>query len=493
MSDQTPARAKSLLQILHGSAFFIVGKVIRDGAGFLFNLVLVQAIGLTAYGVYGYANAIVMLSVGIAKVGGDQALLKLLPERDKSERPALLGSVFSVMLVSSLAVVGVLWGLSPLIDAQVLQSESLLLVLRILLFIIPMYALSETLAGVFRSLGQAKYDVLIRFVLLPISRLVAALFALLAGITLNGFLLTFIVALSVTSFAIIMLYLNSGVPRPSSKFSRVTIHELLDFSLPVALSQVGSRIAKRLDILFVGVFFGSTIVGAYNIAALLSTVVLIPLTALNQLFPPVAAGLYDSDDHATLSQTYATVTRWSTAGCLLLTIGSIVFRRELLELFNVPPDVGALVLTLLIAGQFINAAAGPSNYLLLMTGHQYIGSVNNVVFAALNGILNYVLLVNIGYIGAAAATALSIALLNATRVTELWLFENLVPYSTSFVKLLPAGGIATLVMIGARQLTPGLPSIALGGMTGTAAFLLVVYLLGIEDPDREVLTQLIDR
>ena len=81
-------------------------------------------------------------------------------------------------------------------------------------------------------------------------------------------------------------------------------------------------------------------------------------------------------------------------------------------------EAGAGALVILTFGQFVIVATGPSGFLLSMTGRQSILRNVNVLGALLNLILNAVLIPLLGVIGAATATATSLALINLALVLE---------------------------------------------------------------------------
>ena len=71
---------------------------------------------------------------------------------------------------------------------------------------------------------------------------------------------------------------------------------------------------------------------------------------------------------------------------------------------------------ILAAGNVINALSGSVGYLLVMSGHERLVARVFAAVAALNIVLNTVLIPRIGAPGAATATAVSMALWNLTLI-----------------------------------------------------------------------------
>jgi len=211
-----------------------------------------------------------------------------------------------------------------------------------------------------------------------------------------------------------------------------------------------------------------------------------PLGGINQLFPPVASRLHADGDRATLETVYATVTRWSITASVIIALPLFLYREPVLAVFGPEFVVGGSVVALFVLGQLFNAAAGPANDLLTMTDHQYAVMTNHVVFGLLNVALNYVLILQLGLVGAAVATAGVLAGLNVVRVIEVWYFEGVVPYTTELWKPLAATGVAGAVMIALSGVLGGYALVVVGATAGGCAFVLSLAAFGIAEQDREL-------
>jgi len=77
-------------------------------------------------------------------------------------------------------------------------------------------------------------------------------------------------------------------------------------------------------------------------------------------------------------------------------------------------------LLILIAGQAVNSAAGSVGFLLNMTGHERDTAAGMGVAVALNLALNLALIPSWGILGAATATAFSMAVWNGLLWWRVW-------------------------------------------------------------------------
>jgi len=96
----------------------------------------------------------------------------------------------------------------------------------------------------------------------------------------------------------------------------------------------------------------------------------------------------------------------------------IVAPSWVMGLFGSQFESGWVVLLILAAGQFVNVVTGSVGYLLMMSGHESLMR-NNIIFSALlNLALNILCVPTLGIVGAAVATAISLAVMN---IVSLWL------------------------------------------------------------------------
>lgn len=486
-TSETNVGFSSLRSITRGASLFIVGKVIYNILTFLINYILTHGLGASLYGVYSYTKTVVSASKVFTNLGSDKSILKYIPEYedDPEEQNSTLGIAFLTSLAGAVFVGVVLMYFAPTISQYTLDNPLLVDSIRVFVLVLVFDTLVKMVHSSFRGLELMEYQVLIDKIVRPIARLLACGFAVYLGYSLVGVMAALAVA-SVFVFIVAgVLLLRHTHLTPTLDISKQDAKEYYNFSVPLTVKDAGSFLYNRVDILMVGIFLSSSSVGIYNIAVLLSTLLALPLTAFNQLFPPVASRLYTNGEMDELNSVFTIVTRWTFTLSLLLAIGAFVYRTEILSIFGSEFAEGSTVLALFVGGQLLNNAVGPSGYVLMMTEHQYLSSLNQTSFGVLNIILNYIFITTFGIIGAALATAAVLGSLNIVRVLEIWYLEGLFPYSMGFIKPLLAGVGAGVTMMFVGQYLSSIHLIVIGGGAGTVVYLFVLFMLGIEDEDKE--------
>jgi O-antigen/teichoic acid export membrane protein len=146
------------------------------------------------------------------------------------------------------------------------------------------------------------------------------------------------------------------------------------------------------------------------------------LTSVNAIAAPLFASLYAKGDLQGLQRLVSTIARWIFLPALIVAIGLIQFAEPILGLFGAEFIAAKWVMAALAFGQLVNVGAGSVGYLLIMTGHHnqcaYV-----MGFSALgNLILNLIWIPQMGILGAALATSLSMALWN------IWMNRLVVKY-----------------------------------------------------------------
>lgn len=495
MSDDSKIR--SLSSITRGASLYFVGKAVVDASGFLLQLLLTRSLGAGLYGVYAYGKTILVVLLMLTNLGSDQSLLRYLPEYndDTHSQQFVLALAMTTSLLGAVVSAVALFVLAPTITDLTLNDPYFINVLRLFAIILVLDTVAKVVHSTFRSLEQLEYEVLSNKLARPLIRLCTAAVALALGFSLHGVMVALIVASTLALGVSLYFFFSRFDLRPSltpRQSARDSMVEYYNFSIPLTLKDAGNVLIKRIDILMVGFFLSSTAVGIYNVSVLLAGILVLPVTAFNQLFPPIASRLYSNGETDELNSLHKTVTRWVFTISFIIAIGAVMYRRELLDLFGAEFVAGSAVLALFVGGQLVNCASGSNGYLLMMTNHQYVLLSNQWLFGVLNLVLNYVLILEYGLVGAAVATAGILVLLNVVKTIELWYLEGLFPYSMRFFKPISAGITALIVMRLTQSILSGIGLLIGGGILGGLTYIVVLLTLGIESDDKQFFRTIVD-
>jgi len=499
MSESSDGRSRlaSLASISRGASLYTVGKVVSDAGEFLLHLLVSRWLGAASYGLFAYGKTLAFTALLLTNLGSDTSILRHLPqyENQPAKRRFFLGLAWVTSALGGAVVAGTLFVFAPTISALTLAEPLFVSVLRLFALVLFVDTLANLLYATFRAVELIEYEILGKRLLKPLLRVVGVGGVLVVGGDLYGVVAAMVVASVVTAVVTAyLLYWRVDI-RPtlrSKAASRESVREYYNYSLPLTAKEAGTVMQGRIDVLMVGFFLSSTAVGIYNVSVLVASVLYVPLLAFNQLFPPVASRLYTERKRTDLEAIYTVITRWISTVSLLLGLIVVVFRTHILGLFGPEFTAGSMVLILFVASQLLNAATGPSDYLLMMTDHQYVVMANEWLFGIANVVLNIVFIQVFGLIGAALASAGVLAVRNLVKVTEVWFFERLHPYSWAFSKPIAAGIVAGGGMLAVETLLAGSLAVVVGVAVGTVLYGCCLWVLGIEAVDYRLYNVLTD-
>lgn len=492
MSDEVDS---ALASAFRGASLFAVGRIASYLIGFFLNLILTNGLGAAAYGVFTYADTIMMSLLNFTDLGTDKGLVRFLPdsEVERDEREHLIGLAGFAVTVAGFGSAVLVYLAAPTIARFTLDDPSFVFVLRAFAFVLPFRSLTKVVQTTFRALEIPTYQLGISELLVPGSRFAGAAVAIGFGYAVEGVAMAMLVATVLLFLIAIGLLFRETNLRPRIYTKGDKSREFYGYSLPLTLNDAGTFLVNNVDILMIGFFaLGSASVGYYRVAAVLSALISLPLHGLSQMFPPRAARLYSADKIGELDSLYSVVTRWTLSATLPLAIGLYVYRVPALSIFGRDFVVAQGVLAILVLRRLFDAMAGPSGYVLMMTDKQRLAMLNNIAMGISNVILNIIFIAEFGIIGAALATFLSVSVINVIQIFEAWWLEGLFPYSGSFYKPILAGVVCLISMELLKEWLPLLLGagnftvMLLGGSLGVIVYGALLGLLGLEDTDRRM-------
>jgi O-antigen/teichoic acid export membrane protein len=185
---------------------------------------------------------------------------------------------------------------------------------------------------------------------------------------------------------------------------------------------------------------------------------------------------------------FRALVKWISLSTLVATISLILLRDEVLFIFGTSFQNAAETLVVLAIAQWIVATVGPAGYVLLMTGKERVELVGKVVISVLNVVLNFLLVPPFGILGAAVATAISLAILNVIRLAAVQSslgFYSFRPNVTAFVSLV-ISTVAVVTAVKALHL-PAIATLLVAGPLVMLVSSLVGYLVVYDESDRILL------
>jgi O-antigen/teichoic acid export membrane protein len=492
----------SVLPMTIGS---VLSKVSRQGAvvfltmgasfflGIGSTILLSRLLGTAGLGQFRLGSVVVQLLSSFCLFGLDRGLLRYIPvlEAQGGNRSrALLARSGGVVIVIALALsVALLLG-APTLATYYFRSQGMTDVLRAFSFQLPVLVLFRFLAGAATAAKRFDFASKITNILSP--AIFLALLALIGVVYpgLYGTIAARIVA-QLAAVLCLVLFLTRRYPRVP-KIDSVgdnVFRDYLRLSMPLFFIGIGYQLLNQMDTIMLGHFASERDVGIYSVAAKVSSFVLIGLQIVLPIVSPWFSQFSETRDNELIAALFRTVTKWLCHSALIIFACVAIFRVELLHVFGKGFTAGATVLLILAAGQLANAVTGPTGVLLAMTGKQKWELANTISMVVLNFLLNLVLIPRMGLIGAAIATAASIATINGLKLVQVYMLFGLRAHNLKYLKGVFAIGGAGLIgyllrnwlfNVGYSPFT----IIPLGGAAFLTTAILALWLLGLDHEDK---------
>lgn len=470
---------KSILGLVSISFFGgLIGRGLRYGG----NVIVARGLGTEAFGAFVF-GMVVMKFVGvIAKGGFDDAAQKFVPEFNQSNEQSRLTGLAILCLGGSLTI-GALLSLCSYFLVDTFVAPGNRGIVRLFLVGSPIFAFLLVGMSLSKGFRETRYAVIVR----EIFQSGIALTLISVGSFLLNDLTSTVVGylVSLTMGCLLLLYFlhkQGGIafvepaldPRP-----------VLSFAASTSLISVVQYLIPWTSVLLLGSLATDLAVGRYQAAFQTAALLPVILHAANSLFPSIVSDLESKGDDEGIRRIYSSLTKW-IATLTVIGFAFVVLNADgLLAIFEVDTPRTETILVALALSQTVAAVTGPVGYLIMMTGNERLDTANVTALGALNIGINYVLIQSHGMLGAAVATAVSIALLNLVRLVEIRFLLGYFPYSKSYLRtglIVPVTvlGIWTVTLFGLEPI----PRLFFSAAVALIFFVSAVAVIGLADEDR---------
>jgi polysaccharide transporter, PST family len=391
----------SLQAILGNSAWLFTDKILRMGVGLVLGVWVARYLGPGRFGLLNYGIAFASLFGSLATFGVDGIVVRELVNSPE-KRNEILGSAFVLKLIgASTAFAIVMVAISIMRRGETLTLW--VVGLSAACFIFQSLNVIDLL---FQSRVQSRYTVYAAnsaFILFALVKVVL----LLTAAPLIAFAWASLGEIIFTSLFLLVAYRAKGMDIWAWRSSLHVMRDLLWASWPLMLSGISVMIATRVDQVLIGQMLNDKQVGIYSAAAKIAEIwYFIPVGIAGSAFPLLVESKKQSEDlyYQRLQKLYNVLAMLSITFALAMTL----LAAPIVKLLYGPAFVAsARVLSILIwSGVPVSLGCAWSNWMLLenrtrtMFFVQFIG-------AAINLILNLLLIPRFGIIGSACATLIS--------------------------------------------------------------------------------------
>jgi O-antigen/teichoic acid export membrane protein len=380
---------------------------------YLSQVVLARWMGAANYGIYVWVWTLVLILGGLSHFGLGAALVRLIPMyREKGDLDTLRGLLIGVRWLAMFS-----GSVIALIAYSLLRSypdsigEAYLLPAVLGIVCIPLFAMTDVQDGLGRAQGWLSIALVPPYVLRPVVLLVVMSFAHALDVPMDASTAVFSAIVACWAAAILQtLMVQQRLDREIPKGERTyQFGSWLRSSLPLLAVYAAELVLQNADILVLSAHLPPESVGMYFAAAKTMALVMFVHYAVGSVVAKDFAALHARGDTAALAAYARDAVKWTFWPSLIAAIGILILGQPLLWLFS-PQFVEAYpVMLILGAGFLFRAAVGPAEFILNALGQQNACAAVACGVAVLDIVLNLMLVPAFGLLGAAVATATSLA------------------------------------------------------------------------------------
>lgn len=485
-------------RIARGAGMSLSGQGVGRILNYATQIALAWMYGPAQLGLYALGLTLVQMSNILSQFGMDNGVVRFVAyHQAEGDVPRVRGTILlslGATFAASVALAAAMYLGAGYLSAGVFGKPSLEATVEVFSLALPFLTLMNMALYATVGFQTVRYQTYVQQVLQPLANFALIVVFYLVGMDILGGAVAY-VASTLLGALVALYFLGRLFPGllASGEPARYEALALLDHSWPLTLSNFTQRINSWTAVLVLGVFGTASAVGIYNAAARTAMLSALVLFAFNGIFSPIISSLYRRGLMGELGRLYADVSRWVFAGGLAIFLLTVLLSKDIMAVLGPEFVPGWVVLVVVAAAQLFNSSVGPTQRVLAMTRHQKVLMAATAGSALVGVAASFALIPGYGILGAAAATATAIVLMNAITLLSVRRLLGFWPYDRRYAKPIAAGVLAAaaVYLVGLAAPVPG----GIQALLVFAPLFLVFYagllvLLGLGKSDRQLLAAL---
>lgn len=466
------------------------------------QFLLARLLGPSQAGLFNLTVSLTTLVEMAAVLGMDQAVVRsigaALGRNDRQGEMGVLPGALVILAVSMLLIAPFYWLGRDFLGSRVFGKPEMGPIVGLLALSVPFSGLGQVFLSYLIAYKRVKVFAAINQVLEPVTKVGLTV----AGLLLLGrspelaaaaFLAAAVIAFLPSAYYALQLY--------HSKQQGIIVNmavrgELFGLAAPFLFNNLALRLNDHTETLVLGGMSNLYQLGIYTVCLRAMLVIQVIGTAINQVFAPFIAELYERGDLQRLEHQVQAVTRWTLILALPVGIGIFIFSAQLVVLLGPGFEPATWVLRLIILTRLAAAATATAANLLFMTRYQRLSVVNAVITVLFSFLLDFALIPRYGALGAALSGGVMIVFLSLLRLVEVRWLLHIQPWHVNLYKPLLAVVLGGLAGVGCMEALPaGQPLLEalVGGSMLCLVYGVSLLLLGLEAEDRQALGKAAER
>jgi O-antigen/teichoic acid export membrane protein len=433
----------SLKKVVRGTIIAIIGSIIVIPLAFIAKVILARFFTPAEFGTFSLGFSIVSIMVVISLLGlSTGSVRQIAYHRGKKnflQVQGIITSSLQISIISSIILALIVILTSDFLSETIFHDPTLSLPLKIFAISIPFITIHNVLISIYigfdRIEEQVYFENILRNLLFALLLLPVVFFSFSFHYAIMVFLFSYVLTLIV-----FVIYTKKRLP--FSLIRRKGIHpispiykDLLLFSIPLLSIALFQTLLTWTDTVMLGMMRTLDEVGLYNAAKPIADFINITFGALLIVFAPIITGLYAKEAFSEIRRNYYVLTKWAFLTSIPFFLIIFLFPQIFLSfLFGNDYVLASSALQVLAVGWLITNFLGPNGTILVAIGQTKFLMWACIAAAAMNIILNVLLIPPMGIIGASIATAISINFHCIIRQMKVYSILKINPISKNYLK-----------------------------------------------------------
>lgn len=407
------------LEVVAKSSSSMLVRMLGIAAALGVSVWLGRTLGASGLGIINLAQQVATLLLIVTMLGMDNVLIKRVAighengDAQDIANSLRTASVICGLIATAATVLGIL--AAPWACRHIFHTEALKIPLIVTLAVLVPQTFSRIYAAALNGFRKVWQSNLVNEAL--------SIWVVALGLVVLHLLhirITVISAAVLYAAARLVVFLSIGTyKRMLFRYKgprRMNARPMLKMAMPLLIASSAYIITANADGVMLGWLRSPREVGLYSVAAKVALLESFFLMVSNSAIGPKLAALYAQGRKQEMERMVQRV----TGGLILIAMASlaffILFGHPLLAIWGHDFSGAYLVLVVLGIGQFFNISTGCCGMILTMCGHERVVGYVSTSFVCVNLTLNYFLILRWGAVGAASATAITVAGDNLTKM-----------------------------------------------------------------------------
>lgn len=409
-------------EVVRGASWALALKALGSGLSFALYVAIGRLLGAANAGIYFLALTVATGAAIVGRVGLDYTITRFVAATSTRGEAGALRGVFrralSIALAGCLVSTIVCLALSGWLGRRAFTEPGVIQPLRwMALSIVPM-ALLNLLGRALQGLKRIWEANVVMAVSVPALSLVAVFllvprWGILGAVWANTFACGVAVVLGLRLW-------RAATPELRAARGDFPTSRLLQSSVPLWWVALLQLVIDSSSTLVLGSWATTTDVGIFAVANRAAALTSFVLMGVNSISAPKFAALYEQGDLVTLGRIARNSAKLMALAAAPFLLVCLTFPAWIMGLFGAQFTAGGTVLAVLAAGQYVNVVTGSVGFLLMMCGYEAAYRNNFVLCTLVSLLLNGLLVPRLGVLGAAIATAVTLATQNVIAAILVW-------------------------------------------------------------------------